>query len=179
VRLLSVPFFRQMDNEGGEGFRECASSACAMLAAFWGKVRTDDGYNRIRRRFGPSRFVESQRQALQSLGLEVAFTQRGTWDAVVANLNAGRPVCLPYLHEGPVTRPTGFGHWCTALGIDADQICIHDPMGEPALVGGGFVPGKSGSMIKCTRLNFGRRWSPEGHGNGWLLTAWDPGRAQR
>lgn len=179
MRLLSVPYFRQLDNESGQGGRECASSSCAMVAAFWGKVGSDDEYNRIRRRFGDTTSIDAQRKALESLGLEVTFTQRSGWDRVVALLNNGQPVCLPYLHQGPVTRPRGFGHWCVGIGIDSDEVAIHDPMGDPLLVSGGFVPGGSGRAVRCTRLNFGRRWSPEGPGNGWLLTAWDPGHVRR
>ena len=171
MRLLSVPYFRQLDNESGQGVRECASSSCAMVAAFWGKVQTDDAYNAIRRRFGDTTSVEAQRRALQSLGLEVIFTQKASWATVERLLGNGQPVCLPYLHQGPVTAPRGFGHWCVGIGIDADEVAFHDPMGEPLLVSGGFVPGKAGRAIRGSRLNFGRRWSPEGMGNGWLLTA--------
>lgn len=179
MRLLAVPYFRQMDNDTGTGARECASSSCAMLAAFWGKVGSDDEYNRIRQRFGDTTSIEAQRQTLQHLGLAVAFTQRAGWDAVIAHLGQGNPVCLPYLHQGPVTKPRGFGHWCVGIGIDADELAIHDPMGEPLLVSGGFVLGKSGRLIRCTRRNFGRRWSPEGPGNGWLLTVWARSLSQR
>jgi hypothetical protein len=179
MRLLDVPYFRQMDNEGGQGFRECASTSCAMVAAFWGKVETDDAYNRVRRNFGDTISVEAQRATLEDLGLEVMFTQRATWATVQQQLALGRPVCLPYLHQGPVTRPRGFGHWAVGIGLDSEQLALHDPMGEPLLVSGGFVPGASGRAIRGSRLNFGRRWSPEGTGNGWLLTAWDPSRGQR
>jgi hypothetical protein len=174
VRLLSVPYFRQLDNESGQGVRECASSSCAMVAAYYGKCSTDDYYNMIRRRFGDTTSVEAQRLALEFLGLDVMFTQKASWATVERLLGKGQPVCLPYLHQGPVTAPRGFGHWCVGIGLDADQVGFHDPMGEPLLVSGGFVPGKSGRAIRGSRLNFGRRWSPEGMGNGWILTAWDP-----
>lgn len=179
VRLLTVPYFRQMDNESGQGGRECASSSCAMVAAYWGKVQTDDQYNAIRRRFGDTTSVEAQRRTLEHLGLEVSFTQRATWATVEQQLAQGRPVCLPYLHQGPVVRPRGFGHWAVGIGIDADEVGLHDPMGEPLLVSGGFVPGVSGRAVRGSRLNFGRRWSPEGTGYGWTLTAWDPSPARR
>lgn len=171
MRILTVPYFRQLDNESGQGHRECASSSCAMVAAFWGKVQTDDAYNAVRRRFGDTTSIDAQIRTLQHLGLRVTFSQRATWADVEREIVQGRPVCLPYLHRGPVSRPSGFGHWCTGIGIDAETVAIHDPMGEPLLVSGGFVPGKSGRAVRGSRRNFGRRWSPEGPGNGWLLTA--------
>lgn len=174
VRILTVPYFRQTDNESGQGHRECASSSAAMLAAFWGKVPTDDAYNLIRRRFGDTTSIDAQVRALQHLGLRVSFTQRATWAMVEQELGLSRPICLPYLHRGPVSRPGGPGHWCVGIGIDADEVAFHDPMGEPLLVSGGFVPGKTGRSVRGSRRNFGRRWSPEGPGYGWMLTAWAP-----
>ena len=179
MKLLPVPYFRQTDNESGQGGRECASSSCAMLAAYWGLVNTDDEYNKIRRRFGDTTNIDAQRQALQSLGMKVSFATDATWATVEQLLGQGLPVCLPYLHQGPVTRPRGFGHWSVGIGIDADEVGLHDPMGEPLLVSGGFIPGKTGRAVRGSRLNFGRRWSPEGPGNGWMLTAWPPSFSRR
>lgn len=179
MRILTVPYFRQLDNESGHGYRECASSSAAMVAAFWGKVPTDDRYNEVRRKFGGTTSIDAQFRALQHLGLQVSFTQRATWAMVEQELGLGRPVCLPYLHQGPVSKPRGFGHWCVGIGIDADEVAFHDPMGEPLLVSGGFVPGATGRSVRGSRRNFGRRWSPEGTGRGWMLTAWDPGHGQR
>ena len=179
MRLLTVPYYRQLDNESGQGHRECASSSCAMLAAYWGRVSDDDDYNRVRRNFGDTTSVEAQRRALEKLGLRVIFSQRATWASVEQLLAQGRPVCLPYLHQGPATKPRGSGHWCVGIGIDADEVAFHDPMGEPLLAAGGFVPGKTGRAVRGSRLNFGRRWSPEGPGNGWILTAWDPSHGRQ
>lgn len=179
MRLLTVPYYRQLDNESGQGHRECASSSCAMIAAFWGRVSDDDAYNMVRRNFGDTTSIDAQRRALEHLGLRVMFSQRATWATVEQLLAQGRPVCLPYLHQGPVSSPRGFGHWCVGIGIDADEVAFHDPMGEPLLASGGFVPGKSGRAVRGSRLNFGRRWSPEGPGNGWILTAWDPAHDPR
>lgn len=179
MKLLQVPYFRQMDNATGTGHRECASSACAMVAAYWGRVPSDDAYNEIRAPFGDTTDPQAHVKALSSLGLLTYFTTRATWRALETMLSQGRPCCLPYLHQGPVHKPSGFGHWCVGIGLDADQICIHDPMGDPRLSSGGFVRGGSGRAVRGSRLNFGRRWSPEGPGHGWLLTAWDPRRDPR
>ncbi len=34
-----MPYFSQFDNESGTGYRECFSSAAAMVAAFYKKVK--------------------------------------------------------------------------------------------------------------------------------------------
>jgi hypothetical protein len=171
MQTLNVPYFRQHDNESGSGHRECASSSCAMLAAYWGKVESDDAYNRVRTPFGDTTDPDAHRRALQSLGLVVTFTRQADWPLVEHHLKAGRPVCLPYLHNGPATRPNGPGHWCVGIGIDSNALAIHDPAGEPFLVTGGVDRHRTGRSLVVTRRNFGRRWQPEGPGHGWLLTA--------
>ena len=47
-----TPYFSQLDNASGKGYRECFSSAAAMVAAFYRKVETDDEYNYVRQGFG-------------------------------------------------------------------------------------------------------------------------------
>ena len=37
-----MPYFKQLDNKTGTGYRECFSSAAAMVAAVYKQVRTDD-----------------------------------------------------------------------------------------------------------------------------------------
>ena len=49
---LQVPYQSQNDNESGTGYRECFSSSMAMIAMYWGKVNSDDEYNRIRSKYG-------------------------------------------------------------------------------------------------------------------------------
>ena len=69
-----MPYFRQLDNKTGTGYRECfSSSAAAMVAAYYKKVRTDDEYNKIRAKYGETTSVEAQLAALRSLGLEAEF----------------------------------------------------------------------------------------------------------
>lgn len=170
TQTLSVPYFRQRDNISGEGYRECASSAAAMLAAYYKKVSTDDQYNRIRQTFGDTTEVESHIEALRHLGLSPWFTTEADWDTVAEQLGKGRPCILPYLHQGPVEAPRGGGHWVVAVGLSAQEVVIHDPWGEPLLLSGGHLEGKGGRAVRCTRRNFGRRWMVEGPASGWLLT---------
>ena len=66
---IYMPYFKQLDNESGTGYRECFSSAAAMVAAYYKKVETDDEYNKIRAKYGDTTSVEAQLAALRSLGL--------------------------------------------------------------------------------------------------------------
>lgn len=168
--LLQVPYFPQADNAGGQGWRECASSSAAMLAAYMGKVASDDAYNRIRRRYGDTTSIQAQTRTLAALGLAPIFGMNGDWGTVEHWIGRGRPIILPFLHKGPVSAPSGGGHWCVCIGTGAESLTIHDPMGEPDLLRGGHLPRRSGYAIRCTRRNFGRRWMVEGPGSGWYLT---------
>jgi hypothetical protein len=179
MRLLSVPYFQQHDNAGGQGWRECFSSSCAMLAAFYGKVRSDDEYNRARRRFGGTTIAAVQVQTLESLGLDATFLKTWRWEQLVTSIAAGHPVAVGYYHRGPVDDLEPDSHWGVCIGATADRIGLHDPWGEPRLASGGFVPGATGQGVLGSRRNFERRWSPEGVGHGWVITARVRGFAPR
>jgi len=63
-----MPYFKQLDNKTGTGYRECFSSAAGMVAAFYSKVKTDDEYNKIRAKFGDTTSVEAQLAAFTKAG---------------------------------------------------------------------------------------------------------------
>ena len=165
--LLSVPFFSQLDNASGQGERECASSSAAMVAAFWGKVKGDDAYNQIRQRFGDTTDVQAHVQALRSLGLDARFRTDGTPALLEAELRAGRPVMVGWLHQGSVNAPRGGGHYSVVIGCSALSWIHHDPNGEADLVNGGYVNHTKGARVIYSRKNWERRWRPDG--NGWCL----------
>lgn len=168
---LKVPYFSQMDNSSGQGSRECFSSSVAMVAAFHGKVKTDDEWNAIRARFGDTTSSCAQLAALQSVGLTGTFRTNGNFSDLVREIDLGFPVCTGWLHHGPVSAPSGGGHWSTVVGYKADTHFIHhDPFGIPDLVGGGYIrTGGDGSNQNFSRQNWGRRWMVEGNGTGWYL----------
>lgn len=165
--LLSVPYFSQHDNASGQGERECASSSAAMVAAFWGKVSSDDCYNEIRAGFGDTTDVNAHVQALRSLGLDARFRTDGTPALLEQELRAGRPVMVGWLHRSPVATPKGGGHWSVVIGCDATHWVHHDPNGEADMVHGGYVNHCNGKEIRYTRRNWERRWRPDGAG--WLI----------
>jgi hypothetical protein len=171
-----VPYFHQLDNKSGRGYRECFSSSAAMVAAFYGKVKTDDEYNRIRERFGDTTSIEAQIRALRSLGLHAEFRQDGDGSLVEAELAAGRPVMVGWLHHGdmsrgepPICDSYGCGHWSVVVGFDQNDWTQHDPRGLPDIEQGGHSGRYGGKNAKVSRQAFKMRWEVEGPGTGWVI----------
>lgn len=165
---LAVPYEAQNDNAGGTGYRECFSSSCAMIARFYGKVSSDDAYNAIRAKYGDTTDAQAQVKALTSLGLNARFIQNGTPDLLERELLAGRPVAVGWLHHGPVTAPTGGGHWSVVVGFNPVVFIHNDPNGEANLVTGGYVSNKGGEGVRYSRKNWLPRWMPAGS-KGWAI----------
>jgi len=166
---LDVKWQSQNDNTSGTGYRECFSSSCAMLAMFWGKIANDDAYNRVRRVFGDSTNAEAQLRALRELGLDAHFWTDGRPEAIEAEINAGRPVAVGWLHKGPVTMPGGGGHWTVIVGYTPTHWIHNDPNGEAQLARGGYTDNCNGYRQAYSRKNWNPRWMPGGSG-GWMLT---------
>lgn len=167
--LLRVPYFSQNDNVSGTGYRECFSSSCAMVAAFYGKISGDDAYNKIRAQFGDSTNSEAQIATLRHLGLSARFVTNCTAAFLEGALAAGRPVPVGWLHKGPSTAPTGGGHWTVLIGCTPTDWIHNDPNGEADLIGGGYVNHSGGAGIPYSRKNWGRRWEADGPATGWAL----------
>lgn len=167
---LNVPYFYQNDNKSGTGYRECFSSSCAMLAAYHGRVKSDDEYNLIRQHYGDTTDLGAQIGALNKLGLDPTFKSNGKPRDLEAEIQAGRPVAVGWLHKGPVTAPTGGGHWSVVVGYTPTHFIFHDPNGEANLVSGGYDNHSGGKGILYSRKNWLPRWEVEGPGTGWYLT---------
>lgn len=170
---LPVPWFSQLDNASGQGQRECFSSSCAMVAAFYGKVKSDDQYNAIRAGYGDSTNVNAQIAALRQLGLKARFHTDGTPELLKRLLARGIPVPCGWLHRGPVVAPSGGGHYSVVIGWEAGpqgERWIHnDPYGEADLVNGGYLANTNGHGKRYSFRNWNRRWMCEGPGTGWYL----------
>lgn len=163
---LQVPYFSQRDNASGQGFRECFSSSCAMVAAFYGKVKGDDEYNKIRERFGDSTNATAQIKALQGLGLKPTFRQNLVLADLEAEVKAGHPVAVGWLHHGNYRRPTGGGHWSVVVGLSNGGVIMHDPYGAPDLVRGGHPNAQGGKYATFPSQYWLPRWEVKG-GDGW------------
>lgn len=165
---LNVSWQSQLDNRSGAGYRECFSSSCAMLAMHWGRIANDDAYNVMRRNFGDSTSAEAQLRALRSLGLDAHFRTDGRPVDLRREIDAGRPVAVGWLHRGPVSRPSGGGHWSVVIGYTDTHWVMNDPNGEALLSSGGYTPNTNGAGLLYSMKNWDPRWMVNGTG-GWLL----------
>ncbi len=130
---LPVPFFSQLDpSDGPEGWRQCQTSSIAMALAYLGVrgIADDTDYLAIVRRIGDTTAAETHRRALASLKVPTTFRQNMGVDDAKACLLRRRPVVIGLLHRGPVTRPSGGGHYIILTGFDTRGWLVHDPYGE-------------------------------------------------
>jgi hypothetical protein len=170
-KTLSVPYFYQLDNQSGTGYRECFSSSCAMIAAYYGKVKSDDEYNKIRAKYGDTTDKDAQLAALRSLGLKATFVTNGNAALLENEIRNGRPVAVGWLHQGNVNYPSGGGHWTCCVGFAPDYFVHNDPNGEANMVNGGYVNNSAarGKDVKYSRKNWLRRWECDGSKTGWAI----------
>lgn len=170
-----VPYFSQRDSETDHALRMCFSSSCAMLleAMRPGTLNGpngDDTYLGRVLRYGDTTDATAQIKALQSFGLQAAFTQRASFKMIENQIDQGIPVPLGFLHRGPVSNPNGGGHWLCCVGYTDSTLLVMDPFGEGNLVFGGYING-NGKLLHYSKLNFGPRWEVEGTGSGWAIIA--------
>ena len=166
---LQVPYEYQNDNSSGTGYRECFSSSCAMIARYWGKVKNDDEYNKLRSRFGDTTSVEAQIATLRSLGLSPRYISNASAATLEHEIRAGRPVAVGWLHKGPVMKPSGGGHWSVVIGFTPSSFIHNDPNGEADVVNGGYVKHSGGAGVEYSRANWLRRWEADGPRTGWAI----------
>lgn len=157
-RVYPVSLFSQADNASGQGWRECMSSCCAMIAHYYGRIGSDDAYNLRRRRFGDTVNPAAQVKTLESLGLVARFTTRADQALLLSELHAGRPLAVGWLHLGPVSAPEGGGHWSVVSGWSPSGCWHLDPNGEAALVRGGHVSNRRGWEGWYSWRNWLPRW---------------------
>lgn len=170
-KALNVPYEYQLDNTSGTGYRECFSSTCAMIARYYGKIKSDDEYNKIRAKYGDSTNKDAQLAALRSLGLTAKFVTNGNAALLENEIRNNRPVAVGWLHQGPVTKPTGGGHWICCIGFTPDTFVFNDPNGEANLVNGGYVSNSAsrGKGVRYSKKNWLKRWEVDGPSTGWAL----------
>lgn len=166
---LKVPYCDQLLMADGQGWRECFSASSAMLAMYWGKEPNENVYDTVRARYGDSTSSEAQLEALRALGLQANFQTDGTTAMLQQEIDAGRPVAVGWLCDGPVSAPSGGGHWSVIIGYDATGVFINDPYGNCELVNGGYLSHHDGAGLHYSFQNWLPRWRVGGSG-GWMLT---------
>jgi len=173
---LQVPFYQQMDSaDRSQAARMCFSSSCAMLLQYL-KPGTlhgpngDDQYLKRVQSYGDTTDPTAQVRALSSYGIRARFTKVANFYQLEQQIAKGVPVPCGFLHRGPVSKPTGSGHWLIVVGHTNDHLIVHDPFGEADLVTGATV-GSVARFMKYSRRNFGPRWMVEGDRTGWAIIA--------
>jgi hypothetical protein len=169
---LSVPYFWQRDSKTGQGERMCQSSAIAMrIEQIDPKIiGDDDSYLAIVNRYGDTVSQSAHQKALASLDLKAEFLQNGTEQVLCSLLDQGIAVPIGILHKGPISKPTGGGHWVTIIGYDEKFFHVHDPFGELDLVNGGYprTGPTDGQNVRYTKQNLMKRWLVASKSDGWL-----------
>lgn len=169
-KFLRVPYEYQLGKDDGPtGYRQCFSSSCAMVARYYKKIAGDYEYNKLRSRFGDTTDPHAQKAALQALGLKASFELEGTVEDIENEITAGHPVPVGWLHKGPVSKPTGTGHWSVIVGFTPSHFIHNDPYGEANLVSGGYTSHKGGAGTAYSRKNWLPRWLIEGNDTGWYM----------
>jgi hypothetical protein len=167
---LPVPFYAQLDSSTDQGRRMCFSSSCAMLLAFLRPgilhgPNGDDQYLKRVRTFGDTTSAIAQVQALASYEIKADYSKKADFRLIEQQIRAGFPVPCGYLHRGPVSSPSGGGHWLIVVGYDATHVTVHDPLGEADLINGTTL-NRPAMFARYSKLNFGRRWMVEPIGGG-------------
>lgn len=138
---LNVPFFDQKDN-GPEGWRQCQSSSIAMCLSFLGigGIKDDVTYVNIVKKYGDTTERQPHYSAMKELGYTGgSFSTTLSDQAIKAELKKGKPVAVGALHRGPVSQPSGGGHFVVIRGYNDKGWIVNDPYGEMDLVNGGWA----------------------------------------
>ena len=173
---LQVPWYQQMDSaDRTQAARMCFSSSCAMLLQYL-KPGTltgpngDDQYLRRLQQYGDTTDPTAQIRTLSSYGVKAKFTKVAGFAQLEQQINKGIPVPCGFLHRGPVTAPSGSGHWLIVVGHTPTHLIVHDPFGMADLVTGKTLTGPA-RFAQYSRQHFGPRWMVEGPNTGWAIIA--------
>lgn len=193
INLASkTPYCFQGDSSNpSQAWRMCFSSSCAMLAEALnpGCLRNhpkrngrqlDDFYRETLEslRVGDTTEYTAQLATLRHFvkGFDFEFRQNCDWATVQGFLQAGTPVPIGILHHGPLSAPSGGGHWICVVGWDggdSGKVIVHDPAGELNVSGGGYASSAStaGNAVRYSANGLGARWMVGGGKTGWAVLA--------
>ncbi len=167
---LALPFFDQT-NDGPDGWRHCQSSSIAMNLAYLGVlgIKDDLDYLKVVQRHGDTTQQAAHAAALAELKAPGRFVSSCSVERAKAELDRGFGLAFGILHHGPVSAPSGGGHYIAVRGYDSRGWLVHDPYGELDLVRGGRArQGKgAGRSQHYSFANTNPRWLLEGPSSGW------------
>ena len=170
---LKVPYYSQRDNYR-DASRSCFSSSCAMLLSGLHPevIDNDDEYLQEVFSIGDTTEAWVQLDALKHFGVDAKFVQNASWSTIETQLLKGAPVPIGILHKGPVSEPSGGGHWVCVVGITAerDKLWVHDPWGDLDLIGGTYTS-TDGEYKLYSKRNLEPRWLVENDNSGWAILA--------
>lgn len=174
----------------------CFSSSCAMLAEAIvpgclrdNKLRAgrqlDDFYRETLEsmRVGDTTEYTAQLATLKHFcpGFLFSFVTSADAHAIQGQLQLGIPVPMGILHHGPLSAPTGGGHWICCVGWeggDDGRMIVHDPAGELDVRGGGYLDSRAtaGKAVRYGAETLRRRWELDDSrrfsaGHGWAIIA--------
>ena len=168
--VLPLPFFDQT-NDGPDGWRHCQSSSIAMKLAYQGVpgIKDDIDYLKVVQRHGDSTQQAAHAAALAELKAPGRFMTSCSVERAKGELDRGFGLAFGILHHGPVSAPTGGGHYIAIRGYDASGWLVHDPYGELNLVRGGWAQQGQGAgrSQHYSFANTNLRWLLEGPSSGW------------
>ena len=133
-------------------------------------ANADDQYLQRVQQYGDTTDPAAQVKALASYGIKARFAQSASFKTIEQQIDRGIPVPCGYLHRGPVTAPSGGGHWLCVIGYTAKHMVVHDPLGESDLITGATL-NTTARFARYSRKNWGPRWMVEGDGTGWAIIA--------
>ena len=177
---LPVPYFWQTDN-GPDGWRQCQTSSIAMCLKYLKVpgINDDVDYLKIVQRYGDTTLQSSHQQALKSLGVPAKFKTDGGKQDLINRINNGFPAPIGILHHGPVSAPSGGGHYINVIGYTDTYAICHDPYGELNLVTGQWAATgqQDGKSVHYSWQNLLPRWDlNNGVKDGWWWEIGAPGK---
>lgn len=168
-------FYSQVDSATSLGQSMCFSSSVAMAIKFLKPdalkgSNADDTYLKTVLKYGKSTDPNAQAKAALEYGVKLTNRFDGTVTSLLEALKRG-PVCVGFLHHGPVSAPRGGGHRVLLIGATETHGIFHDPYGELDNVNGGYTKiGSGGKSVRYSWKNFIPRWASKTIGPGYYTT---------
>lgn len=140
--LLTVPYFSQLDNDSGQGGRECCGTSNAMMLNFLlAKARVSSLLELAKRKgiepetiyfdvlskYGDTTDHNANTQALREFGIESYWATNLSFKELLKSLRSGIPLVMGLHYKN-------WGHIVTGIGyrFDHNATIVHDPFGARA-----------------------------------------------